>query len=106
MTVNNGVPEKVYGPLKYYWKYWNIGSDPYFQYIKKYGDVAIRPIHIDKEEALAEQIKGIYSSERGGRWVPEGNYVRLEFRTYDADGMSVWHTVMSDTPDEMNDHVL
>jgi len=50
---------------------------------------------VDKQDAQVERLRALASSERG-RGVPAGTYTRLMYRG---------SVVMSDTPDEMDDHL-
>lgn len=107
--MTNVIPITLKPELKDYWKYWNLGSHPFFQKTKPIDTAQLQAWHHNAEKASFEQLRAAISSEVGGRWVPEGNYVKLLIKQkdvhFDSDGELIWQTVMSDTPDEMNDHI-
>lgn len=95
------VPENVHPALRKYWKHWNIGQSMYFRMGGRERETCrYEPFRITKEEEALERLKTDLDPGRNGRFVPEGNYVKLY--TKNADG---WHMMMSDTPDELNDHL-
>jgi hypothetical protein len=105
-------PLTLHPYLKPMWRYWNLGSYAYFKKSKTVGKAMLDPWVMTEEKANFEALKAKLSSSAAGRWVPEGNYVRLlkkQKSVYTDEiyhGEVVWETVMSDTPDEMNDHLL
>jgi hypothetical protein len=110
--MTNEAPITLHPRLKPYWHFWNLGSYRYFQKPRQSGLAKLDPWIQDEHRASIEVLKARLSTSAGGRWVPEGHYVRLlkmQKNVYhdelNHDEM-VWQTVMSDTPDEMNDHIL
>lgn len=61
----------------------------------KSGDWAVEHFTVSEEQAKLEMMRSLFSSNRG-RGVPAGTYTRLTRRG---------HTIMSDTPDEIRDHL-
>ena len=112
--MTNEAPPTLHPYLKPLWRFWNLGSYKYFQKPRQSGDAKLDPWVMNKTAANIEYLKAQLSSSAGGRWVPEGGYVRLLKKqpnvyndTIDGEpGEMIWQTVMSDTPDEMNDHIV
>jgi hypothetical protein len=100
--------ERVMPELRHLWQYWNLGSTRFFQKIRQFDKAALVPWHMNQEMAKREEMRAIYDTDHGGRWVPEGNYVKLlklqRSHRNELDAPPEWETVMSDSPDEMNDH--
>lgn len=112
MNNTTEAPLTLHPRLHPFWRFWNLGSYAYFKKSKQIGDARLDPYPIDEQAAYLEALKAKLSAHRAGRWVPEGDYVRLlkkQKNVYHDEldhGEVIWQTVMSDTPDEMNDHIL
>jgi hypothetical protein len=102
------IPETVIKPLRPYWRWWNLGHYAYFRRERTLGNAKLDPWVISEADAQIEFMKMQIRSSSGGRWVPQGEYVRLLKLQIDAleiiEEGPIWQTVMSDTPDEFNDH--
>lgn len=96
--------------LDEYWKYWNLGQYDYFKQSRKVGKAALSPWTHTEKMAEREELETVINPGSGGRMVPTGLYTRLlifqkshRHPDYPHNKLE-WETVMSDTPDEMNDH--
>lgn len=100
------VPSTLKPSLRNYWRYWNLGSRQYFITPRERTTARLRPWVMSAEDASFDRLKADINPHQGGRWVPEGNYVKLQTIQEESDigGGSGWGVMMSDTPDEMNDH--
>jgi hypothetical protein len=64
------------------------------------GNWRIERFTVSKKDAGMESFRAMFSFG-GGRGVPEGTYTGL----YRRGGIERWSLIMSDTPDEMRDHM-
>ena len=104
--------DRVVPELKEYWRYWNVGNISYFQRAKQRKLAKLTPWHHTPRKAASDYFRSVIDPDRGGRWVPAGHYVSLAVfqATHDEDVKILqgedpaWEMVMTDTPDEMNDH--
>lgn len=95
-------PETLLPPLRPLWPHWNLGRK--MRRVRRHGHARLLPLHVTARQAELEYLSAGLQSKRGGRWTPEGRYVLLEMSEGAFDGEEHWSVVMSDTPDEMNDH--
>jgi hypothetical protein len=86
------------------WAAWNVAS---FMGEAQVGGARLRPFVVTPYQASVEYLKS-QSTLRAGRWCPPGDYISLDLLRGEAkpafDDESEWYTMMSDTPDEANDH--
>lgn len=102
-------PENVYPELAHMWPHWNVGRLRKYRVEREVNSARLRPFVIDRDEAGFQRVRAAVNPKMQGRYVPEGRYVRLMVRQGHEDATTGeptigWQTVMSDTPDEMNDH--
>lgn len=79
------------------WAAWNVAS---FMGVRQHGSARLRPFTVSPHEAYIDRLRAELNDSRGGRWTPPGDYIMLSLRNEAGD----WYTMMSDTPDEANDH--
>lgn len=74
-----------------------------------HGDARLRRFTVTPEDAVRSYRKASYDPDAIGRWTPQGDYVRLELHRDEPQNLrdrlsGGWYVMMSDTPDEANDH--
>lgn len=107
MTMTNiEVPVTLKPELYEFWEFWNLGDRKYFRTPRGMPTARLVPWIMTRADANFDSLRAELDPHQGGRWVPEGNYVKLQTIQDDADiGIDPgWGVMMSDTPDEMNDH--
>lgn len=98
-TMTNRMPNKIPNELQPYWKHWNLGRHDYFSHSRLSESARLIPWDHTEDNESFEQLRAIFDPIGADRFVPVGNYVKLEIL---KEGH--WEVVMSDTPDEMSDH--
>lgn len=90
------------------WYAWNVRRSLGMSKLEQVGDARLSPYEINQRDALVDYSISRTMTDRGGRWTPPGEYVKLEMLNLhvvsgDDDSLR-WAVMMSDTPDEANDH--
>lgn len=103
-------PESIHPEIAHLWPHWNLGRQRKYRIKRENGSARLVPWTMTKDQAGFERARAAINPKAQGRYVPEGRYVRLMIRQDHLDRLTGeptndWQIVMSDTPDEMNDHV-
>lgn len=98
------------------WKAWKVSS---FMRPGRVGRARLDTYTVSESNSRVDYLRALYSNSQSGRWTPAGDYVRLMLQRDRTDphangqptdepvgepGDGSWYTMMSDTPDEANDH--
>lgn len=103
------------GSITYYvgltgrqWEAWKVSE---FMQTRRVGNARLDKYVVTPAHSAADKLKAEHRVFGQGRWTPPGEYIRLMLpRTKDQpldEDQCVddkWYTMMSDTPDEANDH--
>jgi hypothetical protein len=82
------------------WAAWNVRSSLGMDAERTVGGARLVPFTVSADQSKRDLLRSELSASRGGRWTPPDDYVMLEIQ----DDEGGWDVMMSDTPDEANDH--
>lgn len=92
------------------WAAWKVSD---FMHTARVGDARLDKYEVTRSQSAVDKLKAEHRTLGQGRWTPPGTYIRLMLPRTEEQSARMdedqcvdekWYTMMSDTPDEANDH--